>query len=479
MIGRKKEAKRLKDLYHSNKAELVAVYGRRRVGKTYLVNECFKGKIVFRHAGLSPVEMEDLPGDSPLRKQLKHFYNSLLLHGMKKSRCPDNWLDAFLMLEMFLESKNTGGRLLVFLDELPWMDTQKSGFITAFEGFWNSWACFHENVMVVVCGSATSWIMDKLINNHGGLYGRVTYEIKLSPFTLKECGEFYRAKKIRISKYDIVQAYMITGGIPYYLGYFEKGLSIAQNIDQLFFTKNAFLKNEYERLFSSAFTNPDMMKAIVELLNTNNSGYTRTEISEKSGYSKGGTLSEALKSLVAGDFVIKYVPFGMGKRDECYKLVDPFCIFYLKFVKGQSGLDTSFWQKNVTSHQVTIWRGIAFENVCFNHVDQIKAALGISGIITKQAAWSKRADDKDGTQIDMLIERNDHVVNMCEMKFYNKEFSVDKKYHAILTNRQGLLEEYIPKGSVVHSTLITTYGLKYNEYSGDFDNVITLDDLFC
>lgn len=479
MIGRKKETKRLKDLYHSNKAEMVAVYGRRRVGKTYLVNECFKGRIVFRHAGLSPVEMEDLPGDSPLRKQLKHFYNSLLLHGMKKSRCPDNWLDAFLMLEMFLESKNTGERLLVFLDELPWMDTQKSGFITAFEGFWNSWACFHDNVMLVVCGSSTSWIMDKLINNHGGLYGRVTYEIKLSPFTLKECEEFYRKKKIRISKYDIVQAYMITGGIPYYLGYFEKGLSLAQNVDQLFFTKNAFLKNEYERLFSSAFTNPDMMKAIVEVLSTNNSGYTRTEISEKTGYTKGGTLSEALKSLVAGDFIVKYVPFGLGKRDECYKLVDPFCIFYLRFVNGQSGLDTSFWQKNVTSHQVTIWRGIAFENVCFNHALQIKAALGISGITTKQAAWSKRADDKEGTQIDMLIERNDHVVNMCEMKFYNKEFAVDKKYHAILTNRQGLLEECIPKGFVVHSTLITTYGLKYNEYSGDFDNVITIDDLFC
>ena len=478
MIGRKKELQRLKDLYNSNKAELVAIYGRRRVGKTYLVNECFKGKILFRHAGLSPVEMDDMPGGSPLRKQLKHFYNSLLLHGMKRSRCPDNWLDAFLMLELFLESKDKGKRILVFLDELPWMDTQKSGFITAFEGFWNSWACCHDNVMVVVCGSATSWIMDKLINNHGGLYGRVTYEIKLSPFTLKECEDFFREKRIKISKYDIIQAYMITGGIPYYLGYYEKGLSLAQNVDHLFFEKNAPLKNEYERLFNSVFSNSEMMKALVELLNTKNSGYTRAEISGKSGYSKGGTLSEALKALAASDFVIRYTPFGMGKREACYKLVDPFCIFYLKFVKGQDGLDASFWQKNIVSHQVVSWRGIAFENICFNHAEQIKIALGISGVSTRQSAWSKRADDEDGTQIDLLIERNDHVVNMCELKFYNKDFVVDKYYHRTLETRQGLLEEAIPRGMIVHSTLVTTYGLKYNEYSGDFDSVITMEDLF-
>ena len=478
MIGRKKEIQTLKRLYNSNKAELVAVYGRRRVGKTYLVSECFKGNILFRHAGLSPVEMEDIPGESPLRKQLKHFYNSLLLHGMKKSRCPDNWLDAFLMLELFLESKDKGKRMLIFLDELPWMDTQKSGFITAFEGFWNTWACYHDNVMVVVCGSATSWIMDKLINNHGGLYGRVTYEIKLSPFTLKECEDFFREKKIKISKYDIIQSYMITGGIPYYLGYYEKGLSLAQNVDRLFFEKNAPLKNEYERLFSSVFSNSDMMKAIVELLNTKNSGYTRTEISQKSGYTKGGTLSEALKALEVSDFIIRYTPFGMGKRDECYKLVDPFCIFFLKFVKGQEGLDTSFWQKNVVSHQVVTWRGIAFENICFTHIDQIKIALGINGVSTRQSVWSKRADDEAGTQIDLLIERNDHVVNMCELKFYSRDFVVDKDYHNVLANRQGLLEETIPRGMIVHSTLVTTYGLKYNEYSGDFDSVITMEDLF-
>ena len=183
MVGRKKEINELNNLYHSNKAELVAIYGRRRVGKTYLVDETFKGRITFRHAGLSPAA-ENKKG--MLKAQLEHFYYSLLLQGMKKSKKPENWLEAFFMLEMHLETIDDGGRQLIFLDELPWLDTPRSGFMTAFEAFWNTWGCHRDNLMVVVCGSANSWILDKLINNHGGLYNRVTYEIKLAPFTLGE-----------------------------------------------------------------------------------------------------------------------------------------------------------------------------------------------------------------------------------------------------------------------------------------------------
>lgn len=478
MIGRKSEIQRLEALYNSDKAELVAVHGRRRVGKTYLINETFKGKFTFRHAGLSPIEMESAKGGSPLRKQLKHFYNSLILHGMKKSRCPDNWLDAFLMLEMFLQEKDDGSRMLVFLDELPWMDTQRSGFITAFEGFWNTWACYHSNLVVIVCGSATSWITDKLINNHGGLYDRVTYEIKLAPFTLRECEEFFDSKQIRLSRYDIVQSYMMLGGIPYYLNYFEKGLSLAQNIDQIFFGPNAHLQHEYDRLFTSAFSNPEMMRTIVECLNKKNAGYTRNEITEKTGYTMGGTLSDGLKALEASGFIIKYIPLGKSKRDTCYKLMDPFCIFYLKFVKDQGSMTESLWQQSILSQPVVTWRGLAFENVCLNHIGQIKSALGISGVKTNQSFWSVKPDDKEGTQIDLIIERKDDVVNMCEMKYYNKEFASSKKYHDTIVKRRELLEESIPKGMVVHSTLITTYGLKYNEYSGDFDSVITMEHLF-
>ena len=361
MIGRKNEIAELNKLYESNKAQLVAVFGRRRVGKTFLIDETFKGRITFRHAGLSPVESGEISGGSPMKIQLKHFYNSLLIHGMKKSKCPDNWLDAFFMLEMFLQSIDDGKRQLVFLDELPWLDTAKSGFITAFEAFWNTWGCHRDNLMVVVCGSATSWILDKLINNHGGLYNRVTYEIKLSPFTLLECEEYFQNENIKFSRYDIVQCYMITGGLPYYLSYFQKGLSLAQNIDRLFFNRGGKLRGEYDRLFASIFNNPDMMKAIIKLLSTKSAGYTRSEISKKTGYSVGGTLTGALQGLIASDFIIRYVPFGFSKREEHYKLVDPFCIFYLRFVEKEDSLNESFWQQNQVSQSVTSWRGFAFE----------------------------------------------------------------------------------------------------------------------
>ena len=467
MIGRKKEIDELNTLYQSQKAELVAVYGRRRVGKTYLVDQVFKGKFAFRHAGLSPVEMKDMAGTSPLRKQLKHFYNSLLMQGMKKSRCPADWLDAFLLLEQFLENRDTGERMLVFLDELPWLDTQRSGFITAFEGFWNNWGCHRDNLMVIVCGSATTWILDSLINNQGGLYDRVTYEIKLSPFNLSECEQFFKSEKIKLSRYDIVCAYMAVGGIPYYLQYFKRGLSLPQNVDRLFFSKDAKLKNEYSRLFGSIFNRPEMMKAIVETLSERKLGFTRNEISEKTGFTVGGTLTDALNALVASDFVIKYHPFGLSKKEWYYKLVDPFY-----------ALNGSFWTQNNTSPRITVWRGFAFENVCFNHIEQIKSALGISGISTTQSAWSSRGGDEEGTQIDLIIDRADNVVNMCELKFYSNDFNVENKYYRILLSRQELLGGMISPKKVIHQTLVTTYGLQYSEYSGIFDHVIIMDDLF-
>ncbi|MDD5973873.1 MAG: ATP-binding protein [Spirochaetales bacterium] len=474
MIGRKKEIALLKRLYESNKAQFVAVYGRRRVGKTYLINDVFGEKITFRHAGLSPIESGD---ESPLKKQLKHFYNSLLLHGMPRSKCPENWMDAFLMLELFLQNKDDGSRQLIFIDELPWLDTPKSGFITAFEGFWNTWACSRKNLMLVVCGSATAWMSDKLINNHGGLYNRITSEIKLSPFTLGECEEYFKSENIKLSRYDIVQSYMITGGIPYYLSYYQRGLSLAQNVDNIFFSTNAPLKDEFKRLFNSIFVNPDMMISLVKAIGAKHYGCTISEISEASGISRGGTLTKALSALIASDFIIKYIPYGI-KKEEHYKLVDPFCNFYLRFIENQKEISKDFWLSNVESQNIVSWRGIAFENVCFNHISQIKKALGISGVSTSESAWSKQKGDEIGTQIDMLIVRKDNIVNMCEIKFYSSEFSVDKNYDKVLRNRVLLLSSKLSRKMSISSVLITTFGLKYNEYSGDFDNVILIDDLF-
>lgn len=376
-----------------------------------------------------------------------------------------------------MDKLDDGSRQVVFLDELPWLDTPRSGFMTAFEGFWNTWGCHRDNLMVVVCGSANSWMLDNLINNHGGLYNRVTYEIKLAPFTLNECEKFYISKNVKLSRYDITQSYMILGGIPYYMGYFQSGLSLAQNIDNILFSKQGKLRDEYSRLFASIFSNPELMKRIVALLYTRNAGYTRSEIAEKVDMADGGTLSQSLNALIASDFVVKYIPFGKGKKEH-YKLVDPFCMFYLHFVENRKELDNKFWQQNTSRPQIVSWRGFAYENVCFNHIVQIKKALGISGVITTHSAWSKRSDDTEGAQIDLLISRNDNVVNMCEIKYYGDEFTVSKEYYQVLLRRQGILAKELSPKISIYNTLITTFGLAYNEYSGVFSSVVTLDDLF-
>ena len=333
IIGREKEKEEFRRLYDSGKAEFVAIYGRRRVGKTFLVDETLKGKITFRHAGLSPVEKESKKNS--LKEQLKHFYYSLQAYGLKKKKCPASWMEAFFMLSQLLESKDDGKtRQVVFLDELPWMDTPRSGFITAFEGFWNTWACHRDNLMLVVCGSANSWMLDNLVNNHGGLYGRTTYEIKLSPFNLHECEEYFKQNGFKISRYDIVQSYMVFGGIPFYLGYMDKNLSLAQNIDNIFFKRGARLASEYDRLFSSVFANPDEIKRIVIVLSKRHSGFTRREILQQLKIGDSGNFSKMLDALVASDFVERYVPFGESKRNTYFRLVDPFCLFFLRFVGG-------------------------------------------------------------------------------------------------------------------------------------------------
>ena len=482
ITGREKEQKKLKDLYESGKAEFVAVYGRRRVGKTYLIDEVFNSEITFRHAGLSPISIdtENASKKNHMKEQLRHFHHSLMMQGMEENTPPESWLDAFYMLERFLmEKDDKKRRLLIFLDEIQWMDTPKSGFMTGLEAFWNSWACCRHNVMLVVCGSSTSWIMDKLINNHGGLYGRLTCEIELQPFNLYECEQFFISKGLSLSRYDIAQTYMMLGGIPYYLNYFEKSLSVSQNIQTLFFDKGAPLKNEFDRLFSSLFTNPDVMKAIVVALNSKNRGLTRKELLDKTGITDSGLFSKQLKALESGAFIIKYDSYGNGKRNSYYKVSDPFCIFYLRFVRDSSPRAKKEWLGAAGSQAVAVWNGLAFENLCFNHIKQIKAALGISGVTTEESLWSKQGtDEEEGAQIDLIIERKDNVVNMCEAKFYSDEFIANKDCHFALVRRERLLREIIPKKASIHNTLITTFGLKQVEYFGDFVNVITLDDLF-
>lgn len=481
LIGREKEIKKLNELYHSEDAELIALYGRRRVGKTYLIDEVFRDRLNFRHAGLSPIDSEKENVKAHLMKdQLTHFFRSLTMQGYKGKKTPESWLEAFYMLEdLLVEKYKDNERIVVFLDEMQWLDTPKAKFMTGFEAFWNGWACHRKNLMVIVCGSSSSWILTNIINNHGGLYGRVTFEIKLKPFTLRECEQFLTSKEICMSRYDVIQAYMMVGGIPYYLRYFNKRLSLAQNINEIFFADEAPLKDEFNRMFASLFKNAEPIKQIIKAIASKNKGITRKELSEITGVTDSGEVSRQLNALIAGDFIIKYKSFGDNKRDETYKLVDPFSYFYLTFLDKSSDNRNIDWINIEDSSRVLSWKGYAFENVCWNHIHQIKMALQIGGVSTTEALWSKRGDENTrGTQIDLIIVRKDNVVHMCEIKFYNEEFEVDKDYHLILERRKKILREQIPKRATIHNTLITTYGLRKTNYFGDFVHVVTIDQLF-
>ena len=458
LIGREKEIKKLNELYHSEDAELIALYGRRRVGKTYLIDEVFRDRLNFRHAGLSPIDSEKENVKAHLMKdQLTHFFRSLTMQGYKGKKTPESWLEAFYMLEdLLVEKYKDNERIVVFLDEMQWLDTPKAKFMTGFEAFWNGWACHRKNLMVIVCGSSSSWILTNIINNHGGLYGRVTFEIKLKPFTLRECEQFLTSKEICMSRYDVIQAYMMVGGIPYYLRYFNKRLSLAQNINEIFFADEAPLKDEFNRMFASLFKNAEPIKQIIKAIASKNKGITRKELSEITGVTDSGEVSRQLNALIAGDFIIKYKSFGDNKRDEIYKLVDQFSYFYLTFLDKSSDNRNIDWINIEDSSRVLSWKGYAFENVCWNHIHQIKMALQIGGVSTTEALWSKRGDENTrGTQIDLIIVRKDNVVHMCEIKFYNEEFEVDKDYHLILERRKKILREQIPKRATIHNTLIT------------------------
>ncbi len=429
----------------------------------------------FYHTGLSPYELKDNP--QRLKKlQLENFYSSLSRYGYM-GPCPTDWLNAFDALIRLLESKSGASRQVVFIDELPWMDTPKSGFLTAFEHFWNGWGAGRENLMLIVCGSSMSWISDKIINNKGGLFNRTSYEIKLSPMNLKECEEFYMDRGIALDRYDQLQAYMITGGVPYYLSLLRKGRSLAMNIDDLCFDADAKLADEFTRLFRSIFTNPDACMKIVRFLGKKREGYSRREISDNAKVPYGGGLSDTLEALEKSGFIASYIPYGGSSRDLKFKLSDPFCLFYLSFMDKAKTSNPRFWQDNLLSPSLNAWRGFAFENVCFSHIRQIKDALGIGGVQSEVSPW-RGSNDSEGAQIDMVIDRADRVINLCEMKFCGDDFRIDKSYDKDLRRKIDVFASETKTRKTMHLTLVTTYGLANNEYSGKIQNIITMDDLF-
>ena len=475
IIGRKQEIEELERLYNSDRTEFVAVYGRRRVGKTFLIKQALKDKFTFQHTGVSPVEQEG--EKNRIKTQLESFYYSMLNHGLEGYKQPRTWLEAFFQLEQLLMKHDDGSRQVVFIDELPWMDTPRSGFISAFESFWNGWCSGRDNIMLVVCGSATSWILSNLSRSKGGLYGRLTHEIKLSPFTLGECEQYFEHAGIELSRYDILQSYMIFGGIPYYLSYFRKGYSFEKNTDMILFGSKPRLQDEFRRLFRAIFTNADDCKKIIRHLATRNYGFTREEIATATGLPLGGGLTDTLASLAESDFVQRYTPYGKGSNVH-YKLIDNFCLFWLKYVETNQK-NSTFMNDNITSDIMKSWRGVAFEQVCWQHITQIKRALEISGVRSSVSAWNRHGDnERGGAQIDMLIIRDDNIINMCEMKFSGTPYSIDKEEELKMLHRVEALKNTLNRRQTVHLTLVTTYGLTAGKHSGKVQKVVVADELF-
>ena len=463
IIGRKNEQQRLHNLYHSDKAEFIAIYGRRRIGKTFLIRQLFENEFVFDLAGLA---------NANTGEQLVNFTLSLNRVAKTPYKTAKNWLLAFEQLISLVEN-SPKERKVIFIDEISWLDKPRSGFLTALEHFWNGWACSRSNVMLIVCGSATSWIMNKLINNHGGLHNRLTANIYLQPFTLRETELYLQSQNCDYSRYNIAECYMTMGGIPYYLSKIDGNLSIAQNIDNLFFADNAELKNEFQNLYASLFKNYADYIKIVEALSIKTKGLSRQEIEKITGLSSGGGLTGTLKELEYCGFIRSYNTFGKKKYEQLYQLLDAYTLFYFNYLAKNEYSDTAFWTNSLNTPQHNTWAGYAFEMLVLQHVAEIKQALGISGIQSAVSAW------KSGTaQIDLIINRKDGIINLCEIKFSGKEFVIDKNYEAILRNKLYTFKEETKTRKALHLLMLTAYGLAKNKYSGIAQKEITLDDLF-
>ena len=469
IVGRETDLATFEELYNSDQSDFVAVYGRRRVGKTFLIRSAFEGKITFQVTGLSNASM---------KQQLTNF--NLVLRKVfpeQTYESVNDWISAFQQLIIVLESRNETKKI-VFIDELPWFDTPKSGFISALEHFWNSWASARTDILLIVCGSAASWMINKLINNKGGLHNRVTKRMKIVPFTLHQCEQFLQRKNSLLDRYQIIQLYMAFGGIPFYWDEVKPGLSSAQNIENICFSENGLLRSEFNNLFKSLFNKHEKHSTIINALAQKGMGLTRDEIINETGLPNAGSTTRLLTELEESGFILKYNPLGKKSRNSIYQLIDFYSLFYLKFLKSSQPKDTNQWVSTIDNPKYRAWSGYAFEQVCLCHIPQIKNALGISGVYSTSSSWRSDAI-KNGAQIDLVIDRRDHVINLCEMKYSVNPFVIDSKYANELRSKIGVFKTETKTRKSVFLTLITTYGLQSNSHSiGLVQNDISMDALF-
>ncbi len=472
LTGRKKEIAILGKAYQSNRAELVAVIGRRRVGKTFLIKEIYKAKIDFELTGLQ---------DAPLSEQLQNFsYQLTEFMGAKMPlKEPKNWLEAFRMLINYLKEKKGNRKQIVFLDELPWLATPKSGLLRGLSYFWNSWAV-NQKVVVVICGSAASWMIQKVVNHKGGLHNRITKRIQLHPFSLLETEQYLKNKNITLNRYQLVQIYMAIGGIPHYLEEIETGMSAVQIIDTICFSETGLLRDEFSKLYPALFDNAEKHIAIIRALAQKRQGLSRNELIKKSKLTNGGSLTRILDELTQSGFIANYLSFNKKKKDTLYRLTDEYSLFYLQFIEKNLGDKKNVWQRLSQTQAYKTWSGYAYENICLKHIDQIKEALKIGGIYsTASSFYKKGTSEEKGTQIDLLIDRNDQIINLFEIKFYKEAMLLSKADATKLSDKLTIFQRATKTKKHLFLSLITTFGITPNSHSiGLIDQVLTLEDLF-
>ena len=472
LIGRQEEQEILRKALASTEAEMVAIIGRRRVGKTYLVEQVYQDRIFFQITGLQKQSMQ---------KQLRNFQDQLseFAQSSLPIQLPKDWLEAFQLLRTYLKTKVGKQKIVLFFDELPWLATHKSGFLSAFGYFWNTWAV-KQNLVLVICGSAASWMIKRVVNNKGGLHNRITKRIYLEPFTLSETAAYLENRNIHFNQYQIVQIYMAMGGIPHYLKEIEGGKSAVQNIDYICFSKNGLLRDEFLRLYASLFSNAEKHYAIVRALATKRQGLTRKELVKLAKISDGGGLSKVLSELVHSGFISIYPVFGKKQRNKLYRLTDEYSLFYLQFIEHKEHQGKDIWQHLSQSAQYVAWSGYTFESICLKHIAQIKDALKISGIYSYASSYYQKGDDtQKGVQIDLLIDRNDQVINLFELKFYKESFTLTKDYAAQLRQKMAAFRYHTQTRKQLFWVLLSPFDLNPNKHSlGLISQSLTIDDLF-
>jgi AAA+ ATPase superfamily predicted ATPase len=473
LVGRLTEKKILEAAVTSNSAELIAIYGRRRVGKTFLVRTVYAKQMAFEFTGVK---------DGKLSEQLENFSRSLKIAtgSPLDFTIPKSWSSAFEILQRFLEPIINKKKAVVFFDEFPWINSPKSNFLKAFDYFWNTWASKYPNLTIVICGSAASWMIQNIVKSKGGLHNRVSIRIKLSPFTLQEAEAYLKSRSIKLDRYQILNLYMIMGGIPQYLSNIQIGESAAQAIDRICFTKHGYLIDEFDNLYSSLFDHSSNHTKVVKALARKNIGLSRNEIIVETGSSSGGTASSFIEELEESGFISSYIPFGRNNKNMVYRLSDEYSMFYLKYMGKRNVTGKGTWLRICQQQSWASWSGYAFESICLKHVAQIKEALGIDTVVVRESVWTNIPSiAKRGAQIDLLLDREDHCINICEMKFANNKYSISKKYAQELEQKREVFADATKTRKTIFITMVTTHGVDQNVYFKKLvQNELTMHNLF-